>query len=238
MQLNNLKEFLESFAPSNNVQKWDNTGHLIQTHNNCNRILLTIDFTKEVLQECIDNQIDFVLSYHPVIFKPLKQINEFYAKIIKNNISIYSIHTALDLRMCKYLAKLLNLEISVENITYIIAKNEFTNKQVLDVIKKLTEQDSLRYCLDDLNQIYKKIIIGVGAFQSFFIDEADADTLIITGEIRHHEMLELKSKGSGVIITEHSNGERLYLREFQKELKAAGFEVFLSKFDKDPVSFY
>jgi dinuclear metal center YbgI/SA1388 family protein len=65
------------------------------------KILLTIDTTKEVLAEAKQEKTDLIISYHPVIWDGLKKIttndstNVVY-ELIRSNIAVFSIHTALD----------------------------------------------------------------------------------------------------------------------------------------------
>ncbi|WP_185883057.1 Nif3-like dinuclear metal center hexameric protein [Blattabacterium cuenoti] len=94
---------LESFAPVEYAELYDNvglmTGSLYHTVTN---ILITLDLTEEVLIESINKRCNLIISFHPVIFKPIKNITgkTLYEKIliyaIKNDISIYVIHTNLD----------------------------------------------------------------------------------------------------------------------------------------------
>ncbi|KAM0686865.1 NGG1 interacting factor 3 [Conglomerata obtusa] len=265
MDTKKLLDFLSTFAPESNALSWDNTGFLIQSHQNCTKILLTIDVTPEVIDECITKGMDFILSYHPVIFKPLKKIDPFYTKIITNGISVYSIHTALDNRMCVYLLGLFNTDEIKEGNGFAIGRNHLKFGELLQKAIFISGQKSLRYVIaddfvedvfnngdsSDVNKgkgkqngnevfetIFDEIIVAVGAFPHNLLVNINEKTLIITGEMRHHEMLECRRKGCGVILMEHSNSERIYLQEFQKVLKSEEFDVVISDVDKDPVSFY
>jgi dinuclear metal center YbgI/SA1388 family protein len=64
--------------------------------------LLAIDVTEEVVDEAIKTGCNFIISHHPVIFHPLKNLtgrtvaDKIVTKAIRNNIAIYSAHTNLD----------------------------------------------------------------------------------------------------------------------------------------------
>lgn len=49
----------------------------------------------------------------------------------------------------------------------------------------------------------------------------------------HHDVLEATQKGIHVILCNHSDSERGYLKLFQSKLISEGFSVFISKIDKD-----
>ncbi|BHF65650.1 NGG1 interacting factor [Sparganum proliferum] len=85
-------------------EPWDNVGLLIQpsVQTPVRRILLTIDLTESVLYEAVTKNVNFILSYHPPIFRPVKRLTQDHWKqrivvqCIENKISVYSPHTALD----------------------------------------------------------------------------------------------------------------------------------------------
>ena len=63
--------------------------------------------------------------------------------------------------------------------------------------------------------------------------------LYLTGELSHHQVLEAVAQGTAVILCEHSNTERGYLREVYRERVAQslpGVEVVCSETDQDPLS--
>ena len=62
--------------------------------------------------------------------------------------------------------------------------------------------------------------------------------LLVTGEMSHHEVLDFVHKGISVILTEHSNCERGYLKLVQDKLiHLLGEEItiIVSKMDRDPL---
>eukprot|EP01117_Protostelium_nocturnum_P005745 TRINITY_DN2070_c0_g1_i1.p1 TRINITY_DN2070_c0_g1~~TRINITY_DN2070_c0_g1_i1.p1 ORF type:complete len:429 (-),score=157.55 TRINITY_DN2070_c0_g1_i1:190-1332(-) len=62
--------------------------------------------------------------------------------------------------------------------------------------------------------------------------------LLLTGEMRHHDVLAAISKGTSVVLCEHTNTERGYLTHLQKELAekfGSQVAVHLSKQDADPL---
>lgn len=61
--------------------------------------------------------------------------------------------------------------------------------------------------------------------------------LLVTGEMRHHDVLELQQLGTSVILTDHTNCERGYLPVLQKRMTelAGELEVFVSSADAEPL---
>ena len=96
----NIVKVLENIAPCKLAESWDNVGLLVgDKSQHAGKIMLCIDLTERVLEEAIDKKINLIMAYHPVIFKPLKKIdsNSIVYQAIKNDIAIYSMHTAFDI---------------------------------------------------------------------------------------------------------------------------------------------
>lgn len=67
--------------------------------------------------------------------------------------------------------------------------------------------------------------------------KAKAD-LLITGEMSHHDILDFKHNKTTVILCEHTNTERGYLKDslYQYLLdNFANIQIFIAKSDHDPV---
>lgn len=98
-----IMDKLEQLAPKRLAEKWDNVGLQIgDPRADIYKVLVSLDLTKEVLQEAIEHKANMIITHHPFIFKPLKHIRldlssgEIIKKLIQNNINIYTAHTNLD----------------------------------------------------------------------------------------------------------------------------------------------
>ena len=101
--INDVITELERFAPPMLQEEYDNSGLLVGNVNDkLKGILVSIDTTEDIVQEAIDNNLNLIISHHPIIFKGLKSltgknyIERTLLKAIKNDIAIYAIHTNLD----------------------------------------------------------------------------------------------------------------------------------------------
>ena len=95
--------WIEETAPKFRAENWDNVGLLVgDPTNDINRLLLTLDVTEEVVEEAIQQDIQLIVSHHPVIFKPLKNLRtdlpqgRLLMQLLKHGISVYSAHTNWD----------------------------------------------------------------------------------------------------------------------------------------------
>lgn len=60
-------------------------------------MLLTNDLTEEVMDEAEERGVNFILSYHPPVFRPLKRItsNAWKVYILKYKLSVTSVKLVL-----------------------------------------------------------------------------------------------------------------------------------------------
>lgn len=84
----------------------------------------------------------------------------------------------------------------------------------------------------DINTIAVCAGSGSGVLNGVNVD------LLLTGEMSHHGVLDAIHAGSHVILCQHSNTERGYLKQFQQKLVSlvgSSVEIFVSEVDQDPL---
>ena len=103
MIIKQIIDTLEELAPLKYAEDFDNVGLLVGNANNeVSGILVTLDTLENVVEEAITKKCNLIVSFHPIIFGGLKKITgsnyvqRTVIKAIKNDIAIYSMHTALD----------------------------------------------------------------------------------------------------------------------------------------------
>ena len=103
MIIQDVINYLEELAPLHYAEEFDNVGLLVGHRNDkLKGILVTLDTLESVVDEAIEKNCNLIVSFHPIIFKGLKKINDnsyverVVVKAIQNNIAIFAIHTALD----------------------------------------------------------------------------------------------------------------------------------------------
>lgn len=81
----------------------------------------------------------------------------------------------------------------------------------------------------------RSVAVCPGAGGSLFESVRGVD-LLLTGEMRHHDILAHRSRGASVILSDHTNTERGYLPRLAARLSAAlPVEVLCSQIDADPL---
>ncbi len=94
---------LETIAPENLAESWDNIGLAIgRPPNQVTGILIGLDPQPELLELAAKHQANLLITHHPIIFHPLHAIHtdqpngKFISDCLKKNINVISCHTNLD----------------------------------------------------------------------------------------------------------------------------------------------
>jgi len=103
VKIKEIQNYLESFAPINYQETYDNSGLIIgNTESEITNVLICLDCTEEIIEEAIQKKCNLIISHHPIIFSGIKKLNgknyieRTVIKAIENKIAIYAIHTNFD----------------------------------------------------------------------------------------------------------------------------------------------
>jgi dinuclear metal center YbgI/SA1388 family protein len=102
MKVKDLAKAVEEMVPLQLAQDWDNVGLLVgDPQAEVKNVLLTIDITRDVVEEAGRLKTDLIISYHPVIWDGLKRViaegpTSAVYELVRSQIAVFSIHTALD----------------------------------------------------------------------------------------------------------------------------------------------
>ncbi len=122
MELKQLIDLLENLFPSGTALEGDRIGLQIQSEQNqIKNLMVAYELTDKVAEEAVLHDADCIVVFHPLIYRPLKaiemqdRVGRVTAKLIKNDISLISLHTRFDVFIegtSKILADLLGLEVT------------------------------------------------------------------------------------------------------------------------------
>lgn len=104
MKIKEIIDALEDFAPLALQDGFDNAGLQIGVPGDVDAtgVLLCLDVTEDVVNEAVVRGCNMIVSHHPLLFHPVKQISgrDYIERIIiaaiKHDITIYAAHTNLD----------------------------------------------------------------------------------------------------------------------------------------------
>lgn len=234
MSIYEIYNKINEVLPLNQSLEWDNTGILVNSGFDSKNILLTIDITEKVIEECKIKNIGNIIAYHPILFTGLKKINknDIVYKLIKNNINVFSPHTSWDATMNEHIYKFFNNDKFNNNF----GLNYMSIKDIIKNLKRICNLSHIRVAMYTCD-VPKYMVVGVGSafkYHTFF------DSVIITGEMSHHCLLHSLQNRNTVILLEHSNSERIVLPYIKTILQKIlpEYKIFISDADSDPINFY
>ena len=100
-----LFEQLEKFAPVSLSDKlcqidghYDNSGIILDCQNQTDKILFCLDLTSKSVDYAIENGCGIIVTHHPAIYRPIKNLkaNNPVLKCALNSISVISMHLNFD----------------------------------------------------------------------------------------------------------------------------------------------
>ncbi|XP_011698298.1 PREDICTED: putative GTP cyclohydrolase 1 type 2 NIF3L1 isoform X2 [Wasmannia auropunctata] len=259
MPLKDVVSAMIKFADTSLAASWDNVGLLVEPTEPkiVSHILLTNDLTADVMDEAVKLKTDLIVTYHPLIFAPLKSITtkswkeRIIARCLENKIAVFSPHSSFDSvkgGVNDWLAECFELESSTpiqpndSNPTYgfgrlCTLKNRISVDEVVNLVKQQTDLKHVRLArARGTDGNIKTVALCAGAGTSI-LKGISAD-LYLTGEMLHHDVLDAVHQGSHVILTNHSDSERGFLKVYASILKRSlqkSVEVRVSESDKDPL---
>ena len=103
MKIKEIIRALERFAPLPLQESYDNAGlQCGLTETEASGALLCLDVTEDIVREAVDLGCNLIVSHHPLLFRPLRQVTDAdlvqrsVRIAIQNDICIYAAHTNLD----------------------------------------------------------------------------------------------------------------------------------------------
>lgn len=215
---------------------------------------MSIDATEKAVDYAAQNNVDMIVTHHPLIFKPLKSIvmselsGRKIIKLIENGLNLYSIHTNLDSSkdgLNDYILELLEvkkykiIDINANDETAGIGRmytleEKITILEYADFIKTKMKIKNVRVISNDLKSEVKKIALINGSGMSYWrkVKSLGAD-LFITGDISYHDALDAKESGLHLIDIGHFESENCFSELLKKNLEEIGLEVLI--FNDGPV---
>jgi len=98
-----LLDILETIAPGYLTETWDNSGLQVGDPGKyITKVMVTLDIDETVVDEAVDNGVDFIVTHHPLIFQPVQTLRfdafpgKLLKKLVKNEIAVFAAHTNLD----------------------------------------------------------------------------------------------------------------------------------------------
>ena len=234
--------YLKELAPLELAEDWDNPGLLVDCGRPVGRVLTCLDITGPVVREAQEKGCDLVVSHHPVIFRPLKALQEGQVPclLLKAGISAICMHTNLDAApggVNDTLAQWMGLqevEPFAEGMGRIGWIEEMSAHQLAQETARILHA---RVQWADGGKPIRRLALITGSGGSMLENaiRAGADALL-TGEASHHAALDALAAGVTLVAAGHYATEFPVAQTLATRLgdRFRDLEVLVSETDRDP----
>ena len=236
MEIRELIDKLIEKYPLDLQESWDNSGLQIgNLDRELTGLLISLDLEDEGVDKAIENDCNLIITHHPYLFNGTKSIDlsdSFYSrleKVIKNDISVFAIHTNLDIaedglndNLCEILGiedrKVLEAgkDFGLGRFGYI---NETRADEFAKKVKEVLAANEL-VCYGDLEKNISKIAVCGGAGSSLFDDAiGHGCDLMITGDVSYHMGMDYGNRGLVILDPGHFASENHIIYKLEKEIR-------------------
>lgn len=240
-----IYQFLAEKAPVELAAKWDNVGILVDAGISPTGVLFALDITPEVVEEAASLNCHLIVSHHPVIFHPLKQIdsNDVVFQLISKKISAICMHTNLDAAdggVNDVLAELLGVQVTQKFAEDCGRIGTVEPSSVLAFGQHCTRVLGTKVKCIDVPDMVTTVALVSGAGGGYVAQAfaAGAD-LLVTGEASHHDALEARRLGVGLVVAGHYATEFPVVPVIATQLRRAFPELkcYISDNDIEPFDY-
>lgn len=239
-RISDILDFFETFAPQDTAMDFDNVGLLAGNKNTAvTKVLAVLDITKDVVLEAKELGCELIISHHPVIFTPIKSLaaDSVPYLLAQNGIAAVCMHTNLDLSTEFGVNTCLANAIGVRNLKLCDCgeclfagelESEMPIEDFAQIVKTSLGCRGLRYT--DIKSSVKTVAVssGSGGSNAACAAELGADVLV-TGEIKHHEINEANRLGINIIDAGHFKSEDIVILPLINKLSAEFPDIIFTK---------
>ena len=230
MQVADILEYLDTLYPQNTACDFDNVGLLVgDRFATVKNVLVALDCTHQAVKSAISQDCNLIITHHPIIFEPLKTVTKgsVVYELIKNQISVISVHTNLDIGdggvndcLCK--------TIGLENVNKFTSSDGFLLRE--GIINPLSADDfakhlktvlgtNVRYV--DGDKKINKVLVCSGSGGEFITEAISYDyDALVTSEVKHHQFLLAADNSVSLFDAGHFYTEDIVIEPLKDLLKS------------------
>ncbi|RVY31591.1 GTP cyclohydrolase I [Helicobacter pylori] len=230
---------LNRLSPFELQELWDNSGLNVGSENSeFSEIVACLEITLQIALNAPQNAL--IITHHPLIFKPLKTLNDeaypgnILKILIQKNISVISMHTNFDkTHLNKHFAHaLLGFDGLIEKGLMLVKENANIEFDALvERIKSSLGVGQLA-CVKS-SQMIKDLAFVCGSGASMF-SSLKAQSCLVTGDVKYHDAMIAQSLGISLIDATHYYSERGFALIVAEILHSFNYLVTIENF-KNPL---
>ena len=237
MKCSDWMEKLEKLAPKSLACEWDNPGLLAgRAEKEVEKVLIALDATDDVVDLAVKEQVDLLITHHPMLFSPLKKVTsaDFIGRrlitMIQADLCYYAMHTNFDVKgmaqlnqECLGLAECEVLEETApgEGIGRVgVLDAPMDLKTFAEKVRNDFEIPDVRMYGDPAKSVCR-VAVSSGSGKSMIRGAiAKGADVIVTGDVDYHSAIDAVAQGIAVIDAGHYGTEYGFIAYMKQELEA------------------
>ena len=248
MTVNDIYTFLDEKYDFSSALHYDNVGLLVGAlDDNVTGILVCLDCTDEAVSEAVEKGVNLIVTHHPIIFEPMKAVTDetIVYRLIKNGISVISVHTNLDQAdggVNDVLANklgLINIEKVADSEGFFYRIGELGDGQSSDdLAESVSKKLKLPIKYIGENRYIKRIAVCSGSGGGMLGDVINQGIdAYITADVKHNVFMEGHTQGVTIIDAGHFNTEDIIVSVLAKTLREAFTELKVLENHFSPIKY-
>lgn len=248
--VDDIYQELNSIAPFDSAEEWDNVGLLVGDKTaQVKRCIIALDLTEEVFAEAKLNNVQLIVTHHPVIFDSFKQVNagNRVYKLIKEDMHVISVHTNLD-KAQDGINDVLAEKLSLSSVRSVYSLGDIGRIGNLystmwpdafaEKVKEALECESLRYVSGGKPISKVGIIGGSGGNYLDAMIQVGVDAFV-TADVKYAVMLQASEAGITLVDAGHYETENVICQNLCERLYEhfPDVQFSISQLWKNPIKF-
>ena len=230
MTVQKIFDFLNEKFPTDTACDFDNVGLLVGDPNaEVKKAVVALDCTPSAVSTALKNGCQLIITHHPVIFDPLKRVlaGSVVYEVIKNGISVISMHTNLDVGIGG-VNDCLSFALSVENVTKVTAADGYL-LNVGELSSPLSPDALALYIKEKLGgavkyvgaeRKIKHVLLCSGSGGSYLNEVlSHGCDALITSDVKHNQFLDAERLGISLFDAGHFDTEDVVTEPLKQMLE-------------------
>ena len=249
VQARDIYDYLNEIAPFDTAMSFDNVGLLVGDEKTVSdKVLVALDATRAVVEEAVRVGARIVVTHHPVIFEPLKALSSRSVPYLaaQQGVTILSAHTNLDVAaggVNDTLAEAVGVipcQRFDKDCALLGELDDYAScREMAEHLRETLGLKGLRYT--DIGRDIRTILVscGAGGGNVGLAIQYGADA-IVTGEIKHHQILMAQDNDIAVFDLGHFGSEDCIVPKLAAQLRErfSGTEFIQAEADTDGVLYW
>ena len=250
MNIGEIYKAVDVFAPFAAQEAWDNSGLLVGApEEEIDRVLVTLDISAGAVRQAAETGCGLIISHHPVIFSPLKQLTPTSPvyQLVRHGIGAICCHTPLDVAeggindlLIGRLRGGLSLSDEVERLDcgrIVTLQNALLPVELAETAKKCLGCPVVR-CSAGMEHPVKRLAVCSGSGASMLEELDGRCDAFLTGDVKHDRWYKAQELGIALIDCGHYATEILMVAYVAGKLRAAFPELDVREFVEGEPALY